>query len=137
MPDSTAVIRSWAKSNGHDVAERGRLSVEVREAYAKAQKPTRATKAPAPRNAAPAKSAPAPRPKPTVAKVKTPAPAKKSPSPAATPTVPVLEKLPPHEDAVHLLTQRVAALEKQLGEIHSRLVPVEAKKRGLGRRRSA
>jgi len=136
MPDSTAVIRSWAKSNGHDVAERGRLSVEVREAYVKAQKPTRATKAPAPRNTAPAKGAPSPRPKPTAAKVKTPAPAKRSPS-AAAPIVPVLEHLPVEDDAVDFLTLRVAALEKQLGEIHTRLDSVEAKKRGLGRRRSA
>jgi hypothetical protein len=136
MPDSTAAIRSWAKSNGHDVAERGRLSVEVRDAYAKAQKPTRASKAPAPKKAAPAKNTSSPLSKPSVAKVKTPAPATKIPS-AAAPAVPVLEERPVEEDAVQLLTQRVAALEKQLGELHTRLAPVEAKKRSLGRRRSA
>jgi hypothetical protein len=136
MPDSTAAIRSWAKSNGHDVAERGRLSVEVRDVYAKAQKPTRATKAPAPKKATPAKSSSSPLPKPSVAKVKTPAPAAKSLS-AASPVVPVLDPPPVEEDALYLLTLRVAVLEKQVGELHTRLAPVEAKKRSLGRRRSA
>jgi hypothetical protein len=136
MPDSTAAIRSWAKSNGHDVAERGRLSVEVRDAYAKAKKPTRATKAPAPKKTAPAKSASSRLSQPSVAKVKTPAPATKSRSEAA-PKVRLLEEDPAQKDPVHLLTLRVAALEKQLGELHSRLAPVEAKKRSLGRRRSA
>lgn len=28
-----AEVRAWAKENGHEVAERGRLSVEVREAF--------------------------------------------------------------------------------------------------------
>jgi hypothetical protein len=136
MPDSTAAIRSWAKSNSHDVAERGRLSVEVRDAYAKAQKPARATKAPAAKKATPAKSSSSPLPKPSVAKVKTPAPAAKSPS-TASPVVPGLDPLPVGEDALQLLTLRVAALEKQLGELQTRPAPVEAKKRSLGRRRSA
>lgn len=26
-------VREWAKANGHDVSERGRLSAEVREAF--------------------------------------------------------------------------------------------------------
>ncbi|MFE9139718.1 Lsr2 family protein [Streptomyces sp. NPDC007355] len=30
---STAQIREWAKANGHEVSERGRISSEVREAY--------------------------------------------------------------------------------------------------------
>lgn len=29
-------IRSWARSNGHEVADRGRISAKVKEAYAKA-----------------------------------------------------------------------------------------------------
>jgi hypothetical protein len=29
-------IREWAKANGHDVSERGRIASEVREAYAAA-----------------------------------------------------------------------------------------------------
>lgn len=33
---SAADIRSWARENGHDVPERGRVSAEVREAYAAA-----------------------------------------------------------------------------------------------------
>lgn len=32
----TAQIRQWAKDNGHDVSERGRISAKVREAYAAA-----------------------------------------------------------------------------------------------------
>lgn len=30
---SAAEIRAWARSNGHDVPERGRVSAEVRQAY--------------------------------------------------------------------------------------------------------
>lgn len=33
---SAAEIRAWARDNGHDVPERGRVSAEVREAYAAA-----------------------------------------------------------------------------------------------------
>jgi Lsr2 len=33
---SAREIRDWARSNGHDVPERGRVSAEVREAYAAA-----------------------------------------------------------------------------------------------------
>jgi len=33
---SAADIRAWARENGHDVPERGRVSAEVREAYAAA-----------------------------------------------------------------------------------------------------
>ena len=32
----TAQIRAWAKENGHEVNDRGRVSAEVREAYEKA-----------------------------------------------------------------------------------------------------
>lgn len=31
-----AAVRSWAKENGHDVSERGRISAAIREAYEKA-----------------------------------------------------------------------------------------------------
>jgi hypothetical protein len=80
MPDSTAAIRSWAKNNGHHVAERGRLSVEVREAYAKAQKSNRPSKAPASKSNAPAKPRQAPSKraasKPTAAILDVPTPVK-------------------------------------------------------------
>jgi hypothetical protein len=33
---SAKEIRDWARANGHDVPDRGRVSAEVREAYAKA-----------------------------------------------------------------------------------------------------
>ncbi|MGW7674267.1 histone-like nucleoid-structuring protein Lsr2 [Streptomyces sp. NPDC054775] len=32
----TAAIRSWARENGYEVSERGRVSATIREAYAKA-----------------------------------------------------------------------------------------------------
>lgn len=32
----TAAIREWARANGHKVSDRGRVSAEVREAYAAA-----------------------------------------------------------------------------------------------------
>ena len=34
--DSPAAIRAWARENGYDVPDRGRVSTEVREAYAAA-----------------------------------------------------------------------------------------------------
>jgi len=34
--EDTAAIREWAKSHGHQVSERGRISAAVREAYDKA-----------------------------------------------------------------------------------------------------
>jgi hypothetical protein len=34
--EDSAAIREWAKSHGHQVSERGRISATVREAYAKA-----------------------------------------------------------------------------------------------------
>lgn len=32
----SAKVRAWAKENGYQVSERGRISAEIREAYAKA-----------------------------------------------------------------------------------------------------
>ena len=59
-------MRAWARKNGYDVAERGRLPAEVTEAYRdahgkKAAATKTATKA-APARKAPAKKAPAKRP---------------------------------------------------------------------------
>ncbi|MFK0294302.1 Lsr2 family protein [Streptomyces sp. NPDC090442] len=34
--EDTAKIRAWAKENGHEVNDRGRVPTEIREAYAKA-----------------------------------------------------------------------------------------------------
>lgn len=31
--EDTAAIREWARENGHDVSERGRISADVRDAY--------------------------------------------------------------------------------------------------------
>lgn len=35
-PSESQKIREWAKSNGYQVSDRGRVSAEIREAYAKA-----------------------------------------------------------------------------------------------------
>lgn len=32
-PEQTARIREWARENGHEVSDRGRISTSVREAY--------------------------------------------------------------------------------------------------------
>src|SRR5690554_276499 len=34
--NDSAKVRAWAKDNGFDVSERGRISAEIREAYAQA-----------------------------------------------------------------------------------------------------
>lgn len=34
--EDTAKIRAWAKENGYDVSERGRIAADVKEAYAAA-----------------------------------------------------------------------------------------------------
>jgi Lsr2 len=36
--NDTAAIRAWARDNGHDVSERGRISAEVMSAYEAANK---------------------------------------------------------------------------------------------------
>ncbi|MEC4018662.1 histone-like nucleoid-structuring protein Lsr2 [Streptomyces sp. H27-D2] len=36
--ENTADIRAWAKANGHDVNDRGRVPASVKEAYEKANK---------------------------------------------------------------------------------------------------
>lgn len=34
--NDSAKVRAWAKDNGYEVSERGRISAEIREAYAQA-----------------------------------------------------------------------------------------------------
>jgi hypothetical protein len=127
MPDSTATIRSWAQNNGHHVAERGRLSVEVREAYAKAQKSKSARTAPAPNKTATAKPrSVAPKPAAANAEAATTAP-------RPTPIVAVAESVA-EKSAADPLAVRVAALEQQLKDLSARLATVESKKRVFGRR---
>ena len=127
MPDSTAAIRSWAQNNGHHVAERGRLSVEVREAYAKAQQSKSVSTAPAPKKTATAKPrSVASKSAAARAKAATIAP---RPAPIVAVAEPVAEK-----SAADPLAVRVAALEQQLKDLSARLATVEAKKRVSGRR---
>lgn len=133
-------MRAWARDNGYDVADRGRLRPEVLEAYEAAQPTGGATatkKAPAAKKATPAK-------KVSPAKKATPAPARKAAAkpvvtatakkvaappaaapeptaPAATPDPepkpkPVLDdrRLVALGEEIAALTERVAQLEKQL-----------------------
>lgn len=133
-------MRAWARDNGYDVADRGRLRPEVLEAYEAAQSKGGATatkKAPAAKKATPAK-------KVSPAKKATPAPARKAAAkpvvtttakkvaaplaaapeptaPAATPDPepkpkPVLDdrRLVALGEEIAALTERVAQLEKQL-----------------------
>lgn len=127
-------MRAWARSNGYDVADRGRLPAELTDAYLAAQggKAAPARKAagnkaagtrpgtkPAPR------PAPKPAPKPTAKPAATPTPAPtpaaaSAPAPAATaepkPT-PVNDdrRLVALGEQLTALTVRVAELEKAVG----------------------
>ena len=122
-------MRAWARENGYDVADRGRLRPEVLEAYAAAHrkgsgtakkaaaKPAAAKKAaakPAAAKKPAAKKAPAP--KPAVAKAPEPeaeeAPASPEPKPK-----PVTDdrRLVALGEELAALTDRVAKLEAQVG----------------------
>lgn len=112
-------MRAWARDNGYDVADRGRLRPEVLEAYEAAQRKGSAPakkKAPA---AKPAKKAPA---RKAAAKPAPPAPMPEpqpEPEVAATPEPkpkPVADdrRLVALGEEIAALTERVAQLEKQL-----------------------
>jgi hypothetical protein len=131
-------VRAWARSNGYDVADRGRLPAEITDAYLAAQGDGKGAKATTPAKPAAAKKAAAK--KPAARK----APAKKAPTnkPAQTPTAPTTaapkaadspaQAEPARADAkpspvsddrrlvalgeqLAALTDRVAALEKSVG----------------------
>jgi hypothetical protein len=136
-PDTSAV-RAWARSNGYDVADRGRLPAELTDAYLAAQgdggksgqagEPDAAKKAPAKKPAArkaPARKAAAK--KPAAKSVSTPAAptaaAPKAAEPKAEPARAEPKPSPVSDDRrlvalieqLAALTDRVAALEKTLG----------------------
>jgi hypothetical protein len=141
-PDTSAV-RAWARSNGYDVADRGRLPTELTDAYLAAQgdggksgqagKPDAAKKAAAKKAAAkkaaarkaPAKKAAAK--KPAAKSVSTPAAptaaAPKAAEPKAEPARAEPKPSPVSDDRrlvalgeqLAALTDRVAALEKSVG----------------------
>lgn len=115
-------MRAWARKNGYDVADRGRLRPEVLDAYADAHRTSGspAKKAPAAKPAA--RKAPAA--KPTVAKKVAVAPAP-APAPQVTqePESPEPTPKPVADDRrlvalgeeIAALTERVAQLEAQVG----------------------
>lgn len=98
-PDTSAV-RAWAREHGFDVADRGRLPAEVRQAYDAAHRSKAAAKQ------KPAKAAPAPtRPAKPAAVKPEPAP---EPEPADASDDRRLVAL---AEQLRALTERVAALE--------------------------
>lgn len=129
-PD-TAAVRAWARKNGHDVADRGRLPAELHAAYlaaeggtaAPARKPARATSA---QKAAPAR-------KRTATKA---APTKRAASAAAEPVADAPPDVQPDrlgalEDQVAALSARVVALEERPA------APATSAKPSLFRRRNS
>lgn len=130
-PDTSAV-RAWARSNGYDVADRGRLPAELTDAYLAAQGGKAApAKKPAAKNTAgrkpaakkpaattAARTAPKPAPKPAAA------PAPPAEASASAPVATAEPKPKPVNDDRRLvalgeqltaLTARVAELEKVVG----------------------
>lgn len=136
-PDTSAV-RAWARSNGYDVADRGRLPADLTDAYLAAQgkgsgkgsgkastataKPAKAAKKAPARKAAPARKPAAARKAP--AKAPATAPAAAPVVEAVTPAPTTAPKPKPVNDDRRLvalgeqltaLTARVAELEKAVG----------------------
>lgn len=126
MPDSTATIRAWALKNGHTVAERGRLSEEVRAAYASAHKRTKPKPDPTSAPKRPAAKANKPR-QPSASK-----PARQAAAaPVAEPRL--AEVLPnplPRNDG---LLERIDSIEKQVAALLARVAELEQPKRGFRR----
>lgn len=127
-PDTSAV-RAWARSNGYDVADRGRLPAELTDAYLAAQggkaAPAKkaAAKKPVARKAAPARKAataakPATARKAATAAAAPAATSSPAPAPAAEPAPkPVADdrRLVALGEQLTALTARVAELEKAVG----------------------
>ena len=104
-------MRAWARENGYDVADRGRLRPEVLEAFAAAHRSTTSKKTgpkPATRKAPARKAAAKPAPEPEAV----PAPSSPEPKPK-----PVTDdrRLVALGEELAALTERVAQLEAQLG----------------------
>lgn len=147
-PDTSAV-RAWARSNGYDVADRGRLPADLTDAYLAAQgkgsgkassaaakpakkaakkpaKPTAAKKAPA-RKAATAAARPAAKPAAATAPKPTPKPAPKpeaapaaAPAAASAPAATAEPKPKPVND-----DRRLVALGEQLTALTARVAELE------------
>lgn len=123
-PDTSAV-RAWARSNGYDVADRGRLPAELTDAYLAAQGKTAASTPAARAAKAAGARTPATGRKPATAKPAARRPAAAKPA-VAEPAAPVVVQPTPKPVAddrrlvalgeqLSALTDRVAELEKALG----------------------
>lgn len=136
---TTSDIRAWAQANGFDVGDRGRLPVEVTEAFHKSNAKAGAAKAAPAKKATPASTAtPAKKATPVrkpaaVAPAKAPATVEAKAPVAAAPAIVVEADAPP----APALEERVAALEKQLALLKGKVDSLTAApaKRGFGRRR--
>lgn len=132
-PDTSAV-RAWARSNGYDVADRGRLPADLTDAYLAAQgkgsgkgsgkastataKPAKAAKKAPARKAAPARKPAAARKAPATAPAAAPVVEAVTPAPTTAPKPkPVSDdrRLVALGEQLTALTARVAELEKSAG----------------------
>lgn len=154
---TTSDIRAWAQANGYDVGDRGRLPVEVTDAYNKDKgKGTKVSSAkPAPaktataKKAAPAGKAPSKVAKASAAKaapVATTAPDATKASVTAEPAKPVVKAVVAATPAVVVqaelptvasVEERVNVLEQQVAFLKGKLDKLEAApvKKGFGRRK--
>lgn len=145
-PDTSAV-RTWARKNGYDVADRGRLPADVTEAYraanggaakkaapskaapSKARKASPAKKAAPVRKAAPAKQAPAakkaaPAPKAVPQQKAAPVSAP-APKAAVTPAEAVVEKTPSPKPSLVNDDRRLVALGEEIKALTQRVEALE------------
>ena len=116
-------MRAWARDNGYDVADRGRLRPEVLDAYTAAHRTGSGTAKKAPAATPAAKKAPTKTGKPVAKKV-APAPAaapapeveqeERSPEPKPKPVTDD-RRLVALGEELAALTERVAQLEAQVG----------------------
>lgn len=144
-PDTSAV-RAWARSNGYDVADRGRLPAELTDAYLAAQggkaapakkaagkkaitKPAAARKAPARAAKAAPKTAPKPvaktAPKPTAKAAAPAAPVAEAPGSAAASSAPVSAQTAEPKPKPVSDDRRLVALGEQLTALTARVAELE------------
>lgn len=141
-------MRAWARDNGYDVADRGRLRPEVLEAYEAAQSKGGATatkKAPAAKPARPAKKA-SPVKKASPARKAKPAPARKAaakpvvtatakkvaapPAAAPEPTAPAATPDPEPKPKPVLDDRRLVALGEEIAALTERVAQLEKQLNG-------
>lgn len=152
-PDTSAV-RAWARDNGYDVADRGRLPADVTDAFLAARRPAPAKKKAAtpPSSTAPKPASKAATPKPankTAAKkapaskapagkavrnvaaeqAATPAPKQEQPAPAPTVT-PAADDQPRPKPSVVTDDRRLVALGEEIAALTKRVEALEQASRG-------